>query len=58
MSKSAEVRASKARLVTTAITLENRTVAEMVTDYGRSSPWAYELLARHRADTAFEPRSR
>ena len=57
MSKS---RSSKARLVITAITLENRTVAEVVADYGVSKSWVYELLARYRdeGDAAFEPRSR
>jgi transposase InsO family protein len=56
MSKS---RSSKARLVITAVTLENRTVAEVVADYGVSRSWIYELLARHRVegDAAFEPRS-
>lgn len=51
---------SKARLVITAITLENRTVAEVVTDYGVSRSWVYELLARYRTEgeAAFEPRSR
>ena len=61
MSKSAPgPGASKARLVITAITLENRTVAEVVADYGVSRSWVYELLARYRAegDTALEPRSR
>jgi transposase len=61
MSKSApRPGASKARLVITAITLENRAVAEVVADYGVSKSWVYELLARHRAegDAAFEPRSR
>jgi len=53
-------RSSKARLVITAITLEHRTVAEVVADYGVSKSWVYELLARYRAegDAAFEPRSR
>jgi transposase InsO family protein len=57
MSKS---RSSKARLVITAITLENRTVTEVVADYGVSKSWVYELLARHRdeGDAALEPRSR
>jgi transposase len=61
MSKSApRPGASKARLVITAITLENRAVAEVVADYGVSKSWVYELLARYRAegDAAFEPRSR
>ena len=57
MSKSG---ASKARLVITAVTVENRTVAEVVADYGVSKSWVYELLARYRAEgeAAFEPRSR
>ncbi|GAA1799414.1 IS481 family transposase [Nocardioides hankookensis] len=51
---------SKARLVITAVTLENRTVAEVVADYGVSRSWVYELLARYRVEgeAAFEPRSR
>ncbi len=51
---------SKARLVITAITLENRTVAEVVADYGVSRSWVYELLARYRTEgeDAFEARSR
>src|SRR4051794_4662358 len=59
-SKSSSRPSSKARLVITAITLENRTVADVVADYGVSRSWVYELLARHRDDgeTAFEPRSR
>jgi transposase InsO family protein len=52
--------ASKARLIITAITLENRTVADVVSDYGVSKSWVYELLARYRdeGETAIEPRSR
>ena len=48
--------ASKARLVITAIALENRTVAEVVADYAVSRSWVYELLARYRAegDAAFD----
>ena len=51
---------SKARLVITAITVENRPVTEVVTTYGVSRSWLYELLARYRAEgeAAFEPRSR
>jgi len=51
---------SKARLVITAITLENRTVADVVANYGVSRSWVYELLTRFRdeGETAFEPRSR
>jgi transposase InsO family protein len=53
-------RSSKARLVITAITLENRSVVEVCTAYGVSRSWAYELLARYRTEgeAAFEPRSR
>jgi len=53
-------RSSKARLVITAITLEQRSVVEVCAAYGVSRSWAYELLARYRAEgeTAFEPRSR
>ena len=53
-------RSSKARLVITAITLEHRTVADVVADYGVSKSWVYELLARHRreGEAAFEPRTR
>ncbi len=51
---------SKARLVITAITLEGRTVADVVADYKVSKSWVYELLARYRDEgaAAFEPRSR
>lgn len=51
---------SKARLVITAVTLEKRSVAHVVAEYGVSRSWVYELLARHRTEgeTAFEPRSR
>jgi transposase len=51
---------SKARLVITAITVENRSVAEVVKTYGVSKSRVYELLARYRAEgeAAFEPRSR
>jgi hypothetical protein len=51
---------SKARLVITAVTVENRSVAEVVRDYGVSRSWVYELLARHReeGEAAFVPRSR
>ena len=51
---------SKARLVITAITIENRSVAEVIAAYGVSRSWLYELLARYRAEgeTAFEPRSK
>jgi transposase len=51
---------SKARLVITAIEVEGRSPAEVITAYGVSRSWLYELLARYRAegDAAFEPRSR
>ncbi|WP_329005416.1 integrase core domain-containing protein [Kribbella sp. NBC_00709] len=51
---------SKARLVITAITVEKRSVAEVVAEYGVARSWLYELLARWRAEgeAAFEPRSR
>ena len=51
---------SKARLVITTITIENRPIAEVVADYGVSRSWVYELLARYRdeGEAAFEPRSK
>jgi transposase len=51
---------SKARLVITAVVVEDRPVAEVVRDYGVGRSWPYELLARYRAEgeSAFEPRSR
>ena len=51
---------SKARLVITAVTVENRPVTEVVEAYGVSRSWVYELLARYRTEgeAAFEPRSR
>jgi transposase InsO family protein len=51
---------SKARLVITAITVEKRSVAEVVAEYGVARSWLYELLARYRVEgeAAFEPRSR
>jgi transposase InsO family protein len=51
---------SKARLVVTAVTVENRPVAEVCRDYAVSRSWLYELLARYRVegDAALEPRSR
>lgn len=51
---------SKARVVITAITVEKRSVAEVVAEYGVARSWVYELLARFRAEgvAAFEPRSR
>ena len=51
---------SKARLVITAVTVEKRSVGQVVADYGVSRSWVYELLARYRAEgeAAFEARSR
>lgn len=51
---------SKARLVITAVVVEGRSVSEVARDYGVSRSWAYELVARYRAegDRALEPRSR
>ena len=51
---------STARLVITAVVVENRSVAEVARTYGVSRSWIYELVARYRTegDTAFEPRSR
>ncbi|MEV6412077.1 helix-turn-helix domain-containing protein [Kribbella sp. NPDC051718] len=44
----------------TAITVEKRSVAEVVAEYGVARSWLYELLARYRSEgeAAFEPRSR
>ena len=51
---------SKARLVITAVTIENRSVSEVARAYGVARSWVYALLARYRAEgqAAFEPRSR
>ena len=51
---------SKARLVITAVALEGRPVREVVSAYGVSRSWVYELVARYRAegDAAFEVRSK
>jgi transposase InsO family protein len=51
---------SKARLVITAVTIEKRSVSQVVAEYGVSRSWVYELLARYRTEgqTAFDPRSR
>jgi transposase InsO family protein len=51
---------SKARLVTTAVTVEKRPVSEVARSYGVARSWIYTLLARYAAegDAAFEPRSR
>jgi transposase InsO family protein len=51
---------SKARLVITAVIVENRPVSEVACAYGVARSWVYALLARYRAEgeAAFEPRSR
>lgn len=50
---------SKAKLVITAVVVENRSQAEVARTYGVSKGWVSKLVARYRADeTAFEPRSR
>jgi len=51
---------SKARLVITAVTVENRPVAEAARSYGVARSWIYTLLKRYQAEgeAAFEPRSR
>jgi len=51
---------SKARLVITAVTVENRPVSEVARSYGVARSWIYSLLARYQAEgeAAFEPRSR
>ena len=51
---------SKARLVSTAVTIEKRPVSEVARSYGVARSWIYALLARYRAEgeAAFEPRSR
>lgn len=51
---------SRARLVITAVVLENRPVTEVAQTYGVARSWIYELLARYRieGEAAFEPRSR
>ena len=51
---------SKARLVITAVVLEQRPVTEVAATYAVSRSWIYELLGRYRAagETAFEPRSK
>jgi transposase InsO family protein len=51
---------SKARLVITAVIVENRPVSEVARSYGVARSWICTLLARHQAEgeAAFEPRSR
>ena len=51
---------SKARLVITAVIVENRPVSEVARTYGVARSWICTLLARYQADgeAAFGPRSR
>ncbi|MCD4536513.1 integrase core domain-containing protein [Nocardioides sp. cx-169] len=51
---------SKARLVITALFLDNQSPAEVAARYGVHRAWVYKLKARYEAegDTALEPRSR
>ena len=51
---------SKARLVITALFLEDQTPAEVAARYGVHRAWVYKLKARYEAEgeTALEPRSR
>ncbi len=51
---------SKAKLVITAVVVENRSQAEVARTYGVSKGWVSKLIARYRTegDAAFEPRSR
>jgi hypothetical protein len=53
-------RPCKARLVITAVTVENRQVSEVARSYGVARSWIHTLLARYQAEgeAAFEPRSR
>ena len=51
---------TSARLLITAMVVENRPVGEVAATYGVSKSWLYELLARYRreGEAVFEPRSR
>jgi len=51
---------SKARLVLTALFVDQQGVAEVVARYGVHRSWVYRLKARYEAEgpDAFEPRSR
>lgn len=53
-------KSSKARLVITALFVENQKPAEVAARYGVDRSWVYRLKARYEAEgeTAFEPRSR
>ena len=51
---------SKARLIITAVILEERSPSEVARTYGVARSWVYTLVDRYRTegDAAFEPRSR
>jgi transposase len=51
---------SKARLVITAVVVQDRSQAEVARTYGVSQPWISRLVARYRAEgeAAFKPPSR
>lgn len=51
---------SKSELVITAVVIEGRRVPDVVSDYGVSRSWVYELVARYRAEglAAATPRSK
>ena len=51
---------SKARLVITALLVENQTPTQVAARYGVDRSWVYRLKARYEAEgeAAFEPRSR
>jgi transposase InsO family protein len=53
-------KSSKARLVITALFVENQTPSEVAARYGVDRSWVYRLKARYEAEgaAAFEPRSR
>ena len=51
---------SKARLLITALFIENQSPAEVAARYGVHRSWAYKLKTRYEAegDDAYEPKSR
>lgn len=51
---------SKARLIITAVLIENRSQSEVARAYGVSQPWVSKLVARYKTEgeAAFEPKSR
>ena len=48
---------SKARLVITAVTVENRPVAEVARTNGVARSWIYVLKARYRAEGGYRVRA-